>query len=167
MYGQALRTLTRAARRGDANAALKTIDVGNDAMSRGFSPGGIRDAEGFKAEANQFEADMAQGAADMGQRERLDRRFAGSTLSREPVNPNATPLGQTGNALSPRGTVNPNATPGAAPLTEEQKRRRLTMGGAFGSGARDKLLSRTEAAAKASPKSPAPVNPWWDNTFNT
>ena len=84
MYGQALRTLSRAARRGDANAALKAIDVGNDAMSRGFTPGGIRDAQGFQAETQQFENDMAQGAADMGQKERLDRRFAGSVLNRQP-----------------------------------------------------------------------------------
>jgi hypothetical protein len=79
-------------------------------MSRGFSPGGIRDAQGFKAEANQFEADMAQGAADMGQRERLDRRFAGSTLSREPQP--MTPMTDPPPPVA-RGTVNPNATQGA------------------------------------------------------
>jgi hypothetical protein len=150
LYGQALRTLTRAARRGDANAALKAIDVGNDAMSRGFSPGGIRDAEGFKAEAGQFEADMAQGAADMGQKERLDRRFAGSTLSREPVNPNATPGAGYGTPVKGsredwiEGDRTLGSTTTATPLTEEQKRRKLTLDGAFGSGARDNLLRREQ-----------------------
>lgn len=44
-YGQALRALNRSARRGDARAALKAIEVRDQANASGFSPGGITNRE--------------------------------------------------------------------------------------------------------------------------
>lgn len=41
-YGQALRLLNRQARRGDTGSALKAIDVRNQALEGGYTPGGIR-----------------------------------------------------------------------------------------------------------------------------
>lgn len=90
MYGQALRTLSRAARRGDAKAAMAAIDLRDKANAAGFSPGGIQRSEDVRGSIQTLENDMATETADMDSLDRLQRRFGNAGLSREPVNPNAT-----------------------------------------------------------------------------
>lgn len=46
-YNTASRVLRRQARRGDADSALKMIELREKAMEKGFAPGGIREKEQF------------------------------------------------------------------------------------------------------------------------
>jgi hypothetical protein len=94
-YGQALRILNRNARRGDARSAMAAIGVREDAMSRGFAPGGIQRREEVDGASAGFRDSMEQGARDMEQAAAVDRRARGQFLSGEStVNPNATRVGQ-------------------------------------------------------------------------
>lgn len=91
MYGQALRTLSRAARRGDAGAAMDAIKVRDQANQSGFSPGGIQRSEDFQTNVAAREQSLMRQNADMGTANTLDRRNAATALGRaDAVNPNAT-----------------------------------------------------------------------------
>jgi hypothetical protein len=70
-YGQALRTLNRAARRGDARAALGAIDVREQAMEAGFAPGGIRRSEIANAGIRGQVAGMEQAATERAKQSRI------------------------------------------------------------------------------------------------
>ena len=75
-YGQALRILNRAARRGDANAALRAISVREDAMNKGYSPGGVsRKAEADAGILGRLDA-MRSSAADRQRAAELERARA-------------------------------------------------------------------------------------------
>lgn len=89
MYGQALRTLSRAARRGDADAAIKAIGLRDKANLEGFTPGGIGRSEDVQGNIAGREQSIATEAADLETKSRLDRQFGSSALGRT-VNPNAT-----------------------------------------------------------------------------
>lgn len=92
MYGQALRTLSRAARRGDAGAAMDAIKVRNQANDEGFTPGGIGRSEDFQGNVAAREQSMLQRNEDLGGQNRLDRGFMGGRergvpLSRDVAGP--------------------------------------------------------------------------------
>lgn len=75
-YGQALRILNRAARRGDANAALRAIAVREDAMNKGYSPGGVsRRTETDAGILGRLDA-MRSSAADRQRAAELERARA-------------------------------------------------------------------------------------------
>lgn len=82
MYGQALRTLSRAARRGDSDAAIKAIGIRNHAMDNGYSPGGIGRSEDRQSAIQDQEQRMMRDnetlqRADQVNRGALDRRLSG------------------------------------------------------------------------------------------
>ena len=164
-YGQALRTLRRAGRRGDAGAAMNEIKLREQALQGGYLAGGIRRAEEYKAGASGFEQSRELGA------KRIEDTInqvpdpvaeaaaqyddpASAPMSRT-VNPNATagagrgmPLSRT---ASPSTMVQPDVSP---PLSFEEQdalaRERSTQSGAFGRGLIDarnnrinRFLSRT------------------------
>lgn len=94
MYGQALRTLSRAARRGDANAAITAIGLRDKANADGYTPGGIGRSEDFGTNVENREQELMRRNQIAEQensftRGRLDRRYQ-SEFDREPVNPGAT-----------------------------------------------------------------------------
>lgn len=70
-YGQALRTLNRAARRGDARAAMDAIDVRKEAMGAGFAPGGIRRSESANAGIRGQVAGLQQDTAERAKQSRI------------------------------------------------------------------------------------------------
>ena len=90
-YGQALRILNRAARRGDARSAMAAIDVRNQANEAGYSPGGIRNRAEFNSGILGRIGSTQQANDDLGQANDMNR-----TRGMEAV-----------------GTVNPRATQGA------------------------------------------------------
>lgn len=90
MYGQALRTLTRAARRGDAGAAIEAIKYRDQANADGYSPGGISRSEDTQGNIASREQRMVQEDAiaqkenqfNMGE---LDRRLGGQGATTAPM----------------------------------------------------------------------------------
>lgn len=74
MYGQALRTLSRAARRGDAGAAIDAIQLRDKANADGFTPGGINRSEDMQQNIAAREQSLMQRNADLGKANTLDRR---------------------------------------------------------------------------------------------
>lgn len=145
LYGQAMRSLTRAARRGNPDAALKAIAVSDQAMEKGISTGGIRQYGEMEAGAQGFQQSLEQRATDMEARSRLDRRFGEEALNApRTVNPNATPGAGYG---TPTGGNREEPTSSRTRPTESelQKRDRLTREGAFGSGAANRLKRRNSS----------------------
>ena len=70
-YGQALRTLNRAARRGDARAGLQALEVRKEAMGAGFAPGGIRRSEIANAGIRGQVAGLQQDTAERAKQSRI------------------------------------------------------------------------------------------------
>lgn len=70
-YGQALRTLNRAARRGDARAGLQALEVRKEAMGAGFAPGGIRRSESANAGIRSQVAGLQQDTAERAKQSRI------------------------------------------------------------------------------------------------
>jgi len=107
MYGQALRTLSRAARRGGngrgekgqrqaamaAEAGMKAIELRDKANANGFSPGGIQRYEDVQGNIASRERDYTEGAQDLESKMRLERDYGNSVLSRgdSPMRPDAEP----------------------------------------------------------------------------
>lgn len=105
MYGQALRTLSRAARRGGngrgekgqrqaamaAEAGMKAIELRDKANANGFSPGGIQRYEDVQGNIASRERDYTEGAQDYESKMRLERDYGNSVLSRgtPPMRPDA------------------------------------------------------------------------------
>ena len=105
MYGQALRTLSRAARRGGngrgekgqrqaamaAEAGMKAIELRDKANANGFSPGGIQRYEDVQGNIASRERDYTEGAQDLESKMRLERDYGNSVLSRgtPPMRPDA------------------------------------------------------------------------------
>jgi len=79
-YGQALRTLNRAARRGDARAAVDAIDVRKEAMAQGFAPGGIRRSEIANAGIRGQVAGLQQDSAERAKQSRILQMQADESL---------------------------------------------------------------------------------------
>ena len=86
-YGRALRILDRQARRGDANSALRAIDVRNQAMEQGMSPGILRNVDEKRGdvygrmgamERNRADSEMVRGLALQQAREELGVGMAGN-----------------------------------------------------------------------------------------
>ena len=73
MYGQALRNLNRAARRGDAKAGILALDVRDKANQEGFTPGGIRSHEAFQGDIAGREQSYQQGAEDLEATSQINR----------------------------------------------------------------------------------------------
>lgn len=188
-YGQALRLLSRAARRGDANSALRAIAVREDAMSKGYAPGGIRqktqadagilarvDALGRSAQDIGMANDVTRRRAQEDINGTVDVQVPGSADTQVPgtgqrpmaeefqqgtVNPNATAGAGRGRPISDRydqrATLLPaTGAPQAVPLdnrrmsfseAEREGRRRLTLEGAFGQSAKEKLEKQGERAS--------------------
>lgn len=73
MYGQALRNLSRAARRGDARAAVDAIQVRNQANQEGFTPGGIRRYDTFQGDIAGREQAYQTGAQDLEAASQINR----------------------------------------------------------------------------------------------
>lgn len=88
-YGQAYRLLKRRGRRGDVNAALELPNLMERARGRGFSTGGIRSSEGFRADTDNFERSQSALASE---RERRLNQIAGEggLTSRTSVVPEMT-----------------------------------------------------------------------------
>lgn len=82
MYGQALRTLRRAARRGDPNAAMAGIKLRDQANEDGFAPGGIQRSEDFQGNVADREQSLMQRNQDLQAANQLDRKFGSSVLNR-------------------------------------------------------------------------------------
>ena len=120
LYGQAMRNLSRAARRGDARAALAAIDVSNQAMEDGFAPGGIQRSENMQAGAAGFQQSFEQRANDLENRRGiLDRR-----LNEDPLTAPRAFNPREWDYAGGKSPVNPNATPGAGrgtPIGREQE----------------------------------------------
>ena len=105
MYGQALRTLSRAARRGGngrgekgqrqaamaAEAGMKAIELRDKANANGFSPGGIQRYGDVQGNIASRERDYTEGAQDLESKMRLERDYGNSVLSRgtPPMRPDA------------------------------------------------------------------------------
>ena len=85
MYGQALRNLSRAARRGDLNAGQEAIKLREQANASEFAPGGISRAEDFQGNVARRAQTMEQETADLATKSELDRRNADMTLGRTPM----------------------------------------------------------------------------------
>lgn len=71
MYGQALRNLSRDARRGDAKAAIAAIGIRDKANEDGYAPGSILDSDAIQRDIGQREQDRGSITAA------LDRRTLG------------------------------------------------------------------------------------------
>lgn len=165
-YGQALRLLNRQARRGDVNSALKAIDVRNQAMEGGYAPGGIRQKEqadagimgrigamdarnrGLEAAAQTMQQDTAeklgvQGASGVQGATRVEGASGVQGASRDGYPGNPVP--RAGNALGE--VADPTATPLSFAEAEREKRRRLTLEGAFGELPKTKMELDAERAS--------------------
>lgn len=92
-YGQALRTLNRAARRGDARAAMDAIDVRKEAMGAGFAPGGIRRSESANAGIRGQVAGMEQASAERAKQSRILQMQADESMGGIRVTTPAPPSG--------------------------------------------------------------------------
>jgi len=75
-YNTAMRLLRRQARRGDAGSALEAIKLREEANTKGFAPGGIRDKAEFDAGGRRRIEAQGQAAADMERKMVLDRAAA-------------------------------------------------------------------------------------------
>lgn len=73
-YNRAIRGLRRAFRAGDERAAIQEIAVRQDAMDKGYTPGGIRKKAEFDSGILGRVAAMEQADADAGQAQELARR---------------------------------------------------------------------------------------------
>ncbi len=73
MYGQALRNLSRAARRGDAGAAIDAINLRDKANADGYTPGGISRHEDTLGNIASRERDYVTGAQDFERKNAIDR----------------------------------------------------------------------------------------------
>ena len=120
-YGQALRTLRRAGRCGDANASLKEIAVREDAMDRGYQVGGIRRSEEYRAGAGEFERTRGLGAQKI--EDAINRSIEPAAPSYDTDRNNIPDMIQ-----RPQDTVNPNATAGAGRGTPISRRTVEDMG---------------------------------------
>lgn len=147
-YGQALRLLSRKARRGDVNAALNAIRVRDQAMEDGYSVGGIRDKEqadagiqGRVESMNERNVNIERRNTDLGTAGDITRRQAGEGLTE-----GATPIGG-----SREGGGDVNASDITASMSfeeaEREKRRLGTMVGNYGEGARQNLEDETTRAS--------------------
>lgn len=83
MYGQALRTLSRAARRGDAEAAIDAIGLRDTANADGYTPGGIQTFDENQGNIAGREQKYQTGAQDLERKATLDRRSGGIRMSPE------------------------------------------------------------------------------------
>lgn len=84
MYGQALRNLSRAARRGDARAAVDAVQVRHQANAGGFMPGGIRSYDTFQGDIAAREQAYQTGAQDLEAATRINRGATGLVAGRTP-----------------------------------------------------------------------------------
>lgn len=87
MYGQALRNLSRAARRGDAKAGIEAVDLLDKAGNRGFSPGGIGSSEDKLQAISRREQDYGVETQNLERKNTLNRSSGDSVISREPMGP--------------------------------------------------------------------------------
>ena len=158
-YGQALRLLSRKARRGDVGSALAAIDVRDKAINDGYSVGGIRNKEQADAGIMGRVEDMNRRNMDLGAASDLTRQQAMESLAPEPLTEGAVPLkGRMGGEPLTEGAM-PLKRPDAdatmvdefAGMTfdeiEREKRKRATMSGAFGSAAKDRMDAGAERAS--------------------
>lgn len=166
MYGQALRTLSRAARRGDAGAAMSAIELRDKANADGFSPGGIQRKEDFTANVFDREQSLMKRNADLGAANEMDRKTSGMVLDRGGVNPNATvgagrgtPL-KNGEEAAPTSSWDSGSkdnpkygaeTPRKMSFAEQEMeaRKKSTLSGAFGSAAKNRLTRRGSSLDRA------------------
>lgn len=84
-YARALRILDRQARRGDANAALKSISVRDAANESGFSPGGIQRKSEVDAMTRGRVAADTQSAQDMQRAQQVERQRLDALLGNRPL----------------------------------------------------------------------------------
>lgn len=107
-YDRAMRLLNRAARKGDANAALGAVKLGEQSFERGYGvSGGIRSHEQEQGAASNFENITNARTA---QREAMLNQGAGAQPGQTVQN--TRPLSElVSGEVSARGTVNPNSTP--------------------------------------------------------
>lgn len=88
-YSRALRLLNRQARQGNADAAIGAIKVSDHAVKMGFAPGGVRNANEYRADANNYGRVLEAGAR---KREADINRLAQDPQQQRIGNPQ--PLGQ-------------------------------------------------------------------------
>jgi hypothetical protein len=129
MYGQALRALSRAARRGDAGAAIDAIKVRDQANNAGFTPSGIQRNEDVQGNIASREQDYLLGSEDMERKDALSRRPGSMSLSRDAVNPASAPLSR------PSGSME---------AQRQFKQREDTLSGALGAEAQKVGLTRKD-----------------------
>ena len=113
-YGQALRTLNRAARRGDARAGLQALEVRKEAMGAGFAPGGIRRSEIANAGIRGQVAGLQQDTAERAKQSRILQMQTDESMGGIRVTTPAPPSGSfqavgdfdpdTGESRKPTGT---------------------------------------------------------------
>lgn len=120
MYGQALRNLSRAARRGNTDAAIESLNLRDAANMQGFTPGGIQRAENEQVAIAGREQALMGAEADMRAATTLDRRNG---------------LGALGRPSAPKSFAEIDA----------EARNRSTMSGAFGTGALNQALDTKRA----------------------
>lgn len=138
MYGQALRNLSRAARRGDAEAGIKAIGLRDQANAAGFTPGGIGRSENFQSNVADREQSMLRNNEVVENENALDRRNTG--VDRGSVNQNATLGAGRGTPLSRRSDFAEQ---------DRMARERSTLSGAFGSRAQaDASAQNTRTSAQ-------------------
>ena len=103
-YGQALRTLNRAARRGDARAGLQALEVREEAMGAGFAPGGIRRSESANAGIRSQVAGLQQDTAERAKQSRILQMQTDESMGGIRVTTPAPPSG----SFQAVGNVGPN-----------------------------------------------------------
>ncbi len=149
-YGQALRLLNRQARRGDVRSALSAIDVRNQAMEGGYAPGGIRRKE--QADAGIMGRIGAMDARNRGleaaaQTMRQDTAEKLGVQGASGVQGATAIEGASGVQGAPSRVTDPIAAPLSFAEAEREKRRRLTLDGAFGELPKTKMELDAERAS--------------------
>ena len=114
-YGRALRILDRQARRGDANSALRAIDVRNQAMEQGMSPGILRNVDEKRGDVYGRMGAMERNRADSEMVRDLALQQAREELGVGTLNPKDMQLGSAGMAgngtkVAQNGTSVPNTS---------------------------------------------------------
>jgi hypothetical protein len=114
-YSRALRLLDRMARKGNANAAIKAIDIQGGANNEGYSPGGIRRKDEADAGIIGRINTMEQGAFN---RNQAARAFGQGAADASAANPGAGVDAQNMDAAAMMGPPKPTRVGAALDLLE-------------------------------------------------
>lgn len=113
-YNQAQRLLRRQARRGDANSALASIKLREEALAQGIQTGGIRRKEEYDAGILGRVQAMEQGAGDRERAVEANRRMADEALQDTEAAAGAA-------SVTPLGPPSPDRTTAALDILEGVK----------------------------------------------